>query len=60
MVFLLMSVVIVFLLRMIRIVLQKFRILISCFLNKGEPIISNYGSQGKSQVQPDGGEGHSV
>jgi hypothetical protein len=27
---------------------------------KGEPIFSNYGSQGKSQVQPDGGEGHSV
>jgi hypothetical protein len=27
---------------------------------KGEPIISNYGSQGKSQAQPDGGEGHSV
>jgi putative transposase len=27
---------------------------------KGEPTISNYGSQGKSQAQPDGGEGHSV
>jgi len=27
---------------------------------KGEPTISNYGSQGKSQVQPNGGEGHSV
>jgi len=27
---------------------------------KGEPIASNYGSQGKSQAQPDGGEGHSV
>ena len=24
---------------------------------KGEPTISNYGSQGKSQAQPDGGEG---
>jgi hypothetical protein len=27
---------------------------------KGEPTISNYGSQGKSQAQPDGGEGHTV
>jgi len=27
---------------------------------KGEPIHSSYGSQGKSQAQPDGGEGHSV
>jgi len=27
---------------------------------KGEPTISNYGSQGKSQAQPDGGEGCSV
>ena len=27
---------------------------------KDEPTISNYGSQGKSQAQPDGGEGHSV
>jgi hypothetical protein len=27
---------------------------------KGEPIRSSYGSQGKSQAQPDGGEGHSV
>ena len=27
---------------------------------KGEPISSNCGSQGKSQAQPDGGEGHSV
>ena len=27
---------------------------------KGKPIISKYGSQGKSQAQPDGGEGHSV
>jgi len=27
---------------------------------EGEPTISNYGSQGKSQAQPDGGEGHSV
>ncbi|OEU63474.1 MAG: hypothetical protein BBJ57_04195 [Desulfobacterales bacterium PC51MH44] len=27
---------------------------------KGEPTISNYGSQGKSQAQLDGGEGHSV
>jgi hypothetical protein len=87
-----------FSLRMIRIVLQKFKIIISYFLDrrlllffscraslakksnfpefessftrrlcaehgtrlKGEPIISNYGSQGKSQAQRDGGEGHSV
>jgi hypothetical protein len=27
---------------------------------KGEPTISKYGSQGKSQAQPDGGEGHSI
>ena len=27
---------------------------------KGEPILFNYGSQGKSQAQLDGGEGHSV
>ena len=27
---------------------------------KGEPISSNCGSQGKSQAQPDGSEGHSV
>jgi len=27
---------------------------------KGEPMISRYGSQGKSQAQPDGGEGHGV
>jgi len=27
---------------------------------KGEPTIFNYGSQGKSQAQPDGGEGHRV
>ena len=27
---------------------------------KREPIRSNYGSQGKSQAQPDGGEVHSV
>ena len=27
---------------------------------KGEPTFSNYGSQGKSQAQPDGGEGYSV
>ncbi len=27
---------------------------------KSEPILSNIESQGKSQVQPDGGEGHSV
>jgi len=27
---------------------------------KGEPTISNYGSQGKSQAQTDGGEGHNV
>jgi len=27
---------------------------------KGEPIISRNGSQGSSQAQPDGGEGHSV
>ena len=27
---------------------------------KGEPTIFNNGSQGKSQAQPDGGEGHSV
>ena len=27
---------------------------------KGEPMIFRDGSQGKSQAQPDGGEGHSV
>ena len=28
-----------------------------CTHHKGEPIFFNYGSQGKSQAQPDGGEG---
>jgi len=40
----------------------NFDCFVSLFITrlKGEPTISNYGSQGKSQAQPDGGEGHSV